>query len=132
MKPAEARARHIEAQRRREVIGQEVFDYVEAGGATMRPVPRDMLPSDATLVEVRREVRKLIARCERAPRGARRSKAMDKLILAMGRLLFVERVLALDPLERAALSPARMVELSLVSPDDLRARLAAWTEGGEV
>jgi hypothetical protein len=49
----------------------------------------------------------------------------------MARLIYVERVIALDDLERAALTPAALFRLSFVSPEDLerlRARMAGRSE----
>jgi hypothetical protein len=46
-------------------------------------------------------------------------------------LIYVERVIALDDLERAALTPAALFRLSFVSPEDLerlRARMAGRSE----
>jgi hypothetical protein len=40
----------------------------------------------------------------------------------MARLVFVERVMEIeDPVARAALTPARLVGLSVIDPDDLTA-----------
>jgi hypothetical protein len=54
----------------------------------------------------------------RAEAGKRR-RALDDVKNAMARLVYVERVLDLDDLERAALTPTDLYRLSFVSREDL-------------
>lgn len=105
--------------------GEALEAHLQAGGETSAVVP-ELIPTDGDLTDATRDVRRLIRRAERAPRGPRRNKVLDDLVVAIGRLVFVERVMELDRLERAGLTPARLVVMSKIGPDDLRARLARF------
>lgn len=122
MKPKEARARRAAAAREREAAGERLTAFLAGGGDRSQVVP-ELIPDDADHVAANRAVRQLIRQAERQPRGAARTRKVDELIAAMARLVFVERVMALDALERAGLTPARLVVMARVREDDLHARL---------
>jgi hypothetical protein len=100
--------------------GRALEDYLATSEPTDRVEP-DLIPDSAALTVAAREVRKLVRMAERTPQGPRRMKLLDELIGAMARLVFVERVMAKDELERAALTPAALVALSRVGREDLTA-----------
>jgi hypothetical protein len=124
VKPAEVR-RLIRAQEQaREARGEALETFLRTGEPrdVVRP---ELIPDAAAHREAVREVRRLVRLANRAPRGARRSG----LLL----LIFVERVLELEPLERAGLTPARLVVLSRTSVADVTAlaKRMGLREGGE-
>lgn len=122
MKPDEARRRHLAAKQRRAAAGEMLEEAITSGITKVRP---DLIPTEEDRVAAARRVRELISQANRQPKGARRSKTLDRLILALARLVYVERVLALDRLERAGLTPPALWEMSSIGPDDLRDRLAS-------
>lgn len=120
MKPHEIRAMRQAQDAARQARGRALEDFLQSGEPTDRVRP-DLIPDAAALSVAAREVRKLVRMAERTPQGPRRMKLLDELIGAMARLVFVERVMAKDELERAALTPAALVVLSRVGRDDLAA-----------
>jgi hypothetical protein len=129
MKPDQARrlrqAREAAEAARGEAL--EAFLRTREPADTVRP---ELIPGAAEHREAVRAVREAVSRASRAD-VSRRRKALDELTRAMARLVFVERVIDLDELERAALTPARLFALSFVSPGDLerlRARMAGRSE----
>jgi hypothetical protein len=132
VKPAEVR-RLIRAQEQaREARGEALETFLRTGEPrdVVRP---ELIPDAAAHREAVREVRRLVRLANRAPRGARRSGLLDELVAAMRLLIFVERVLELEPLERAGLTPARLVVLSRTSVADVTAlaKRMGLREGGE-
>lgn len=119
MKPAEARARRKKAERERAARGDRLEHFLRTG-APRDQVNADLIPGAEEHRAASREVRELVKRAERTPKGPRRGKVLDQLMVAMARLVFVERVIAIDdPVARAALTPARLVALSVIEPGDL-------------
>lgn len=118
MKPAEVRAMKQRQEAERVARGRALEEFLASGERMDRVVP-ELIPDSAAHVVAVREVRKLVRLAERSARGPRRAKLLDELIGAMARLVFVERVMALDSFERMALTPARLVELSRVGRDDI-------------
>lgn len=119
MKPNEIRAMRLRQDAAREARGRALEEFLQSGERTDRVVP-ELIPDRAAHAVAVREVRKLVRLAERTPRGPRRGKLLDELIGAMARLVFVERVMAKDELERAALTPAALVLLSRVGREDLK------------
>jgi hypothetical protein len=117
MKADEARRirRAHEAARENRARGLE--EFLRTGERTDRVVP-ELIPDSVALSVATREVRRLVRVAERTPRG-KRARKLDELCAAMRWLIYVERVMALDPLERAALTPAALSELGRVSRDDV-------------
>lgn len=122
MKPDEARRRRKAMEVQKAAAGERLEAHLKSGGDGNVVVP-DLIPGERDLVEVQREVRKTVRRAERTPRGAKRDKVLDDLVGLIARLVYVERVLAKDELERAALTPLQLVLLGRLAPTDLRARL---------
>jgi len=120
MKPADVRAMRQRQEAGRQARGRALEDYLATSEPTDRVVS-DLIPDGAALAVAVREVRKLVRMTERTPQGPRRMKLLDELIGAMARLVFVERVMAKDELERAALTPAALVVMSRVGREDIDA-----------
>lgn len=119
MKPNQARAIHQREQQRRATLGDALADYK---GDRSVVVP-DLIPNEQDLSNALRHVRKLANQTERTPMGPRRRKKLDDLMFAVARLVFLERVMELDSLVRAGLTPAALWELSKLAPGDVLARV---------
>jgi hypothetical protein len=133
MKPNEAR-RMARAQEAAKAARGEALEHFLRTGEPRDVVRPDLIPDAADHREASREVRRLTNLARRAPAGPRRNGLLDELTRAMRRLIYVERVLELDPLARAALTPARLVMLSSTSAEDVRAlynRMAGASALGE-
>lgn len=125
MKPDEARRRRKLVEQMRAARGEALDAYLRGEKPGGRVVP-DLIPDEAERGRAVDVVRRLAAQADRTARGSRaRSVKMDQLVLAVARLVAVERVLALDPLERAGLTPRRLGEIADgIRPADLTERLA--------
>jgi hypothetical protein len=133
MKPNEARAMARAQEAARKARGEALEHFLRTGEPRDEVRP-DLIPDAADHREASREVRRLTNLARRAPAGPRRNGLLDELTRAMRRLIYVERVLELDPLARAALTPARLVMLSSTSAEDVRAlynRMAGASALGE-
>lgn len=129
MKPAQAR-RLREAREAAEAARGEALEAFLRTGEPADTVRPELIPGAAEHREASRAVREAASRV-RGARAERRQKALGGLVRAMARLVFVERVLELDALERAALTPTDLYRLSFVSPEDLerlRVRMAGRSE----
>lgn len=125
MKPNEVRRRRQMVERQRAARGEALEEFVRGGGDTAKVDPA-LIPGQDELEAAQRTVRKLLRKAERTPR-AKRAKVLDELVVAMARLVFCEAVMALDPLERAGLAPARLVQMSRgITSEVLQVRLAEW------
>mgnify|MGYP006921302394 CR=1 FL=1 len=125
VKPAQARAlrkrNEAVAEARRIVTGE-----VLAGGAiASQRAPLDLVPTAAGLRRWQGKAGVVLKTAE-ASEGAAREEALDELVEAMRQLVYHERVLALDRLQRAGLTMGELFELAMVSPADLEAKLAVW------
>jgi hypothetical protein len=120
VKPAEARRCRQAAERQRAAHGERLEHFLRTGQPRDQVNP-DLIPTDADHREIVRRVRSLCRQAERTPRGPRRAGLLDELLLAMARQVFVERVVGLEPVDRAVLTPARLVALSVIEPGDLEA-----------
>ncbi len=119
MKPDEARRRRKAREMEKAAHGERLEHFLRTG-APRDQVKPELIPGAEDHRAASREVRELVKRAERTARGQRRSKVLDQLMVAMARLVFVERVLSIeDPVARASLTPARLVALSVIEPGDL-------------
>jgi hypothetical protein len=129
MKPNEARRRHRSVEHARAARGRALEAYLAGDGSREAIVP-ELIPDSKDLGDARREVKRLARLAERTSREVK-GRRLDELICALARLVFVESVLALDPLERAALTPSRMLRMSReIGVQDLRARLGRLQREG--
>jgi hypothetical protein len=125
VKPAQARRLREAREAAQAARGEALEAFLRTGepADTVRP---ELIPGAAEHREASRQVREAVSRAGRA-RTEKLQKALADVRCAMARLIYVERVIALDDLERAALTPAALFRLSFVSPEDLerlRARMA--------
>lgn len=125
MKPQEARRRRKLAEQQVAARGAALEAFLKGEEPANKVVP-ELIPDEAALTRALGDVRKLVRASERQPRGSSgRGRKLDQLVLAIARLVAIERVLAMDPLERAGLTPRRLAVIADgVRPDDLRERLA--------
>jgi hypothetical protein len=124
VKPAQARRLREAREAAQAARGEALEAFLRTGE------PADTVRPAAEHREASRQVREAVSRAGRAG-VAKRQKARDEVVRAMARLIYVERVIALDDLERAALTSAALFRLSFVSPEDLerlRARMAGRSE----
>jgi hypothetical protein len=130
VKPAQARRLREAREAAQAARGEALEAFLRTGepADTVRP---ELIPGAAEHREASRQVREAVSRAGRAGWG-KREKALDEVVRAAARLVFVERVLNLDELERAALTPAALYRLSFVSRDDLRRLLARMAGRSEV
>jgi hypothetical protein len=129
VKPAQARRLREAREAAQAARGEALEAFLRTGepADTVRP---ELIPGAVEHREASRQVREAVSRAGRAG-VAKRQKARDEVVRAMARLIYVERVIALDDLERAALTSAALFRLSFVSPEDLerlRARMAGRSE----
>lgn len=127
MKPAEARRRRQLAEQAAAARGAALEAFLRLRAGAAETVVPDLIPDEAEGRRALREVRRLAQAAERQPKGSSgRGRKMDQLVFAVGRLVAVERVLAMDVLERAALTPRALAEIADgIRPEDLRERLAS-------
>lgn len=123
----------VRAQDQAKQARGEALEAFLRTGEPRDEVRPDLIPDAAAHRDAVREVRRLARVANRAPRGPRRNGLLDELVAAMRRLIYVERVLDLEPLERAGLTPARLVVLSRTGAADVTAlaRRMGLREGGE-
>jgi hypothetical protein len=129
VKPAQARRLREAREAAQAARGEALEAFLRTGepADTVRP---ELIPGAAEHREASRQVREAVSRADRAG-AVKYRKAISDVRNAMARLIYVERVLRLDPLERAALTPTDLYRLSFVSPEDLerlRARMAGRSE----
>jgi hypothetical protein len=117
VKPAQARRLREAREAAQAARGEALEAFLRTGelADTVRP---ELIPGAAEHREAARQVREAVSRAGRAEAG-KRWRALDDVKNAMARLVYVERVLALDDLERAALTPTDLYRLSFVSREDL-------------
>jgi hypothetical protein len=120
MKPREARAMVRAQEAAREARGEALEHFLRTGEPRDEVRP-DLIPGAPEHRVASREVRRLTNLARRAPAGPRRNGLLDELTVAMRRLIFVERVIEMDPLLRASLTPADLVRLSTTTADDVQA-----------
>lgn len=92
------------------------------GGQGERPIA-EVIPQPEDLDDARRELRRRLRQADRAPAGAPRQRKLDLVIPAMARVIYLERVMKHDRLERAALTPRALRDLMDISRDDLQDKL---------
>ena len=129
MKPAEARRRVLVMEQERESQRQRLEELVR-DGAGERVVP-ELIPDDAALTLAQREARALVRRVVRTPKGGRRQSLAMDAVGAIARVLFAERVMAMDSLARAALTPSRMLRMHrAITFAEVSARYDSLRRGG--
>jgi len=126
VKPSEARRKRRLLQEAAEVRGEKLEAFLAGDGPQDKPSPH-LVPTAADKTGALREYRRL-ARLAAGEVGVKREHLLDRAIVQLVRVIYVERVLMLaedDPLAHAALTPAKLVELSFVDRAELRRRFDA-------
>jgi hypothetical protein len=122
VKPDEARRRQKAREKQAAIRGEKLEAFLRSGEPRDLPTP-ELVPTEQDKTRTLREYRHLARLAASEPRGSRkRDRLLDRAIVELARLVWIERVLALDPLERAGLTPARLVVLSVVDPEEIRSR----------
>lgn len=124
MKPGEARARKQILEAQRAARGERMERFLRDGGDVEQVQP-ELIPTEDDRAAADRELRQALHEVERLDRHSRRrTKLMDsKVIPAMAKVIYIDRVLRLDPLERAGLRPRQLAALSMIRPSDLQTKL---------
>lgn len=123
MKPAEARALRLAKEAAVKAADERLLEYVSGPARAERIVP-ELIPRAEDEVKAIGAVRRLARQAERTTREKRGPK-LDELAEALRRLIYVQRVLAMDPLERAALRPSQLIELTRIDRSVLLAKMKA-------
>lgn len=124
LRPASERRKfeRKEAERIKAARGEALEEFLRTGQPSDKVVP-ELIPTAETRDAVYKEVVAAIRLADRQPRGPRRNRKLDAVVAPVARLEAIERVLALDPLQRAALTPQRLIVIAgNVSPADVHAR----------
>jgi hypothetical protein len=128
VKPNELRARRKREQEAAKVRGEKLEAFLRSGEPKDLPAPH-LAPDDSDRVAVLREYRRLVRLAAGEMRGtAKHASLLDRAVVQLARLVFIERVLAVersDPVARLALTASDLVRLSVVDPEEIRARLNA-------
>lgn len=120
MKATDARRLRRARDAQREARERGLEEFLRTGERTEAVIP-ELIPDESELKAATREVLRLVRVCERTPRG-RKARKLDELRAAMRRLVYAEKVMALDPVERAGLTPARLTMFQAgITADDVGA-----------
>lgn len=123
MRPDQARA----LRKRRELAaaaqGAALRDHI-LNGASMDTVIAELIPTVLDRGRVVARIAKVGRQADRQPRGRARNRKIDELVPLIGELVVVDRVLELDRLQRAGLTPRGLLALSDVTLADMQAKLA--------
>lgn len=131
MKPKDARAL-VRAREDMEESRRRALEHrLRTGGEELdEPIP-ELIPTEEDLAAAWRRLRKGMRRAIAVPRGPRRSKVLDnEVIPAIARIVYLERVLKLDELDRASLTPRRLRVLSTVTKPAVQTRYGQMLKEG--
>jgi hypothetical protein len=82
------------------------------------PAPGELIPDSNDLYDLCRQIRKVARRADAHMRGSKkRARAMQEVVGLTAWLVYTERVLALDALERSSLTVSRLAALAEVQWD---------------
>lgn len=126
MKPEEARRRRRLIETAKAARGEKL-ELLLQGKRSIDVVDREAIPTAEDLVKAKREFKRIVRRMSgtsKLTNAGRYDDYLNELMVCLARIVFIERVLALDPIERASLTVAQVVALSGISPADLTRRLA--------
>lgn len=125
MKPAEAAAIRKQREADAKAADERLLGYLNDGRYVERVVP-ELIPREEDEVKALGNVRRLARAAERTPREKRGPK-LDELREGLRRLIYVQRALALDPLERASLKPSQLVAMTHIDRSVLQAKMGNLT-----
>lgn len=125
MKPDELRRRRKLAETAKAARGEKL-ELMLKGKQPIDVVEREAIPTEADLQKVRREFNRIARRIGKTNKLTNRGRYNDylnELMVCLARMIFIERVLEKDALERASLTVAQLVALSAIEPAHLTRRL---------
>ena len=123
-KPASERRKieRKERERERAARGEALEAFLRTGRPKDEVVP-ELIPTEETRDEAYKALVGAIRLAERQPRGPARNRKLDACIAPAARLEAIERVLRLDRLARAALTPQRLLVIAQgVTKEDVHQR----------
>jgi hypothetical protein len=122
MKPGELREARRRAAYHRAQKEKDLEAWV-AGRNPLTEVNADLIPTDEDFRTAVDQMNTVLRRAERGFRGAgadkRRQRTFDELLVRMATVVVYERVVDMDPIERAGLTPAKLIALSRIEPRDI-------------
>lgn len=124
LKPASERRKIERKAREREKAarGEALEEFLRSGRPVDKVVP-ELVPTEEDRDRVQKELVDAMRLAERQPRGPGRNRKLDACVSVAARLEAIERVLAMDVLARAALTPQRLSVIAhAVSPEDVHQR----------
>lgn len=131
-KPDELRARRVAREKFEQAEREYGLEQARRSLLALPegPAPRAMVPDESDLRVIAREIRKSARYAEQSRRDAgKRDRHMLAVIGRTAWLVYIERVLALDELQRAGLTSSQLAAFAAVSWADVRGRLALMTKG---
>lgn len=134
MKPEEARRRRKADEAVRDAMDEQLAAFLKGDNPLDEIVP-GLIPTDAERVRILGEIKRLGRRAVASGRGSRQYRhRMEEIKALAARLVFVDRVLEMDRLERAALTPRMLRDMCWVSWMDVKAKVAELSgqEGSDV
>lgn len=122
-----------EQKRRAKLVGQaqseKLQEYLRAGGDP-DTVVADLIPGREDQVRLERAIKALAVKAQAHPAGSKkRSRKLDQITPLVAELCVVERVLALEPLQRAGLRPSQLAEMAHTSPEEMRGKISELVAG---
>lgn len=126
VKPEEARRRRKLIETAKAARGDRL-ELMLQGKKPIDVVDREAIPTEDDLERQKREFKKItrrLAKTNKLTNRGRYNDYLDELMVCLARIVFIERVLERDPIERASLTVAQVVALSAITPGQLSARLA--------
>lgn len=126
MKPDELRRRRKLLETAKAARGEKL-ELLLQGKKPIDVVEREAIPTEDDLSKVRREFNRVARRLGKTNKLTNRGRYNDhlnELMVCLARMIFIERVLEKDALERASLTVAQLVALSAIKPEDLSRRLS--------
>lgn len=122
MKPNELREARKRAAAHRADKEKQLEAWIQ-GKNPLTEVKPELIPNQDDFHEAVDQMNVVLRRMERGFHGAgaakRRQRTLDELLVRMATVVVYERVVDLDPIERAGLTPARLVALSKIEPADI-------------
>ena len=132
MKPQQARELRKRVERAEEIRGEKLQAYLTADEPVDEPKP-ELVPTAEDKTATLREYRRLVRLAAGEMRGSEKhGYYLDRAIVMLARLVFIERALALadeDPVAHMALTAGDLVRLSIVDPEEIARRFRALQEG---
>lgn len=119
MKPQAARALRKQREMAEKIRSDDLNAYLTSDAPKGRVVP-ELIPTETELAGSLREYRRQVRLAAGEGRHSeKRNLLLDRALVALAHVVYVERVLALDQVARMALTPADLQRLSMVSQNDI-------------